>query len=219
MKKSLVGFCLLFILLTTYIPKLELNTSLSFLIKEIRLDGNFIVKDEEIIKKLNFLFKENLFFLNTEKIKKNLQKETFIESYKIKKVYPDKLKLTIIEKVPIATLLNKKKKFYISDKGDLINFSKIEIYEDLPTVFGNKEKFYILYKDLKDIEFPIEKMKSFFYFESGRWDLVTQENKTIKLPVGDYLPSLNNYMMSINDKSFNEYKIYDYRIKDQLILN
>ena len=105
------------------------------------------------------------------------------------------------------------------NKGDLINFSKIEIYEDLPTVFGNKEKFYILYKDLKDIEFPIEKMKSFFYFESGRWDLVTQENKTIKLPVGDYLPSLNNYMMSINDKSFNEYKIYDYRIKDQLILN
>ena len=45
------------------------------------------------------------------------------------------------------------------------------------------------------------------------------ENKTIKLPVGDYLFSLNNYMKSINDKSFNEYKIYDYRIKDQLILN
>ena len=43
------------------------------------------------------------------RFKKNLQKETFIESYKIKKVYPDKLKLTIIEKVPIATLLNKKK--------------------------------------------------------------------------------------------------------------
>ena len=59
-----------FYFLTTYIPKLELNTSLSFLIKEIRLVGNFIVKDEEIIKKLNFLYKENLFFLNTEKIKK-----------------------------------------------------------------------------------------------------------------------------------------------------
>ena len=62
MKKSLLGFCLLFILLTTYTPKFELNTNLSFLIKEIKLNGNFIVKDEEIIKRLNFLFKENLFF-------------------------------------------------------------------------------------------------------------------------------------------------------------
>ncbi len=219
MKKSLVGFGLLFILFTTYIPKFELNTNLSFLIKEIKLDGNFIVKDEEIIKRLNFLYKENLFFLNTEKIKKNLQKETFIGSYQIKKIYPDTLSLTIIEKVPIAKLHNKKKIFYISDKGDLIKFEDIEIYKDLPTVFGNEEKFFILYKNLKDIEFPIEKMKSFYYFESGRWDLVTFENKVIKLPIDDYLFSLNNYMKSINDKGFNDYKIYDYRIKDQLILN
>ncbi len=219
MKKSLAGFCLLFILLTSYIPKFELNTNLRFSINEIKLDGNFVLKDEEIIKRLNFLYKENLFFLNTEKIEKNLKKETFIGSYKIKKIYPDTLKLTIIEKVPIAILLNKKKKFYISDKGDLMNFADIEIYKGLPTVFGNKEKFYILYKDLKDIEFPLEKIKSFYYFESGRWDLITLESKVIKLPVGDYLLSLNNYMKSINDKGFNDYKIYDYRIKNQLILN
>ena len=100
-----------------------------------------------------------------------------------------------------------------------MNFADIEIYKGLPTVFGNKEKFYILYKDLKDIEFPLEKIKSFYYFESGRWDLVTLESKVIKLPVVDYLLSLNNYMKSINDKGFNDYKIYDYRIKDQLILN
>ena len=219
MKKSLLGFCLLFILLSSYIPKFKLNTNLRLSINEIKLDGNFILKDEEIIKRLNFLYKENLFFLNTEKIEKNLKKESFIGSYKIKKIYPDTLKLTIIEKVPIAILLNKKKKFYISDKGDLMNFADIEIYKSLPTVFGNKEKFYILYKGLKDIEFPLEKIKSFYYFESGRWDLVTLESKVIKLPVGDYLLSLNNYMKSINDKGFNDYKIYDYRIKDQLILN
>ncbi len=219
MKKSLVGFCLLFILLTSYIPKFKLNTNLRLSINEIKLDGNFVLKDEEIIKRLNFLYKENLFFLNTEKIEKNLKKETFIGSYKIKKIYPNTLKLTIIEKVPIAIFLNKKKKFYISDKGDLMNFADIEIYKGLPTVFGNKEKFYILYKDLKDMEFPLEKIKSFYYFESGRWDLVTLESKVIKLPVGDYLLSLNNYMKSINDKGFNDYKIYDYRIKDQLILN
>lgn len=116
-------------------------------------------------------------------------------------------------------LLTKKKKFYLSNKGDQINFKDIEIYKRLPTVFGNEKKFYILYNDLKDLEFPLEKIKSFYYFEAGRWDLVTFEDKIIKLPIGDYLFSLKNYMKSTNDNSFNNYKIYDYRIKDQLILN
>ena len=45
------------------------------------------------------------------------------------------------------------------------------------------------------------------------------ENKIIKLPIDDYLLSLNSYIKSTRDNSFNNYKIYDYRIKDQLILN
>ena len=219
MKKSLLGLIILFVLLTTYTPKFNFMINSPLYIKKIKIENNSITESNKIKKKLSFLYKENLFFLNTEKIKKNLQNETFIGSFKIKKIYPGTIKLTIKEKVPIAILFNKKKNFYISDKGDLINFEKIEIYKDLPKVFGNKEKFYILYKDLKNIEFPLEKMKSFYYFESGRWDLITQDNKIIKLPVSDYLISLNNYMKSMNDKNFKDYKIYDYRIKDQLILN
>ena len=219
MRKSFLGFFLLFILFTTYIPKFDLSKSLNFLIKEIKLDGNYIIKDEEIINRIDFLYKKFLFFLNNEKIKKNLKKENFIRSYNIKKIYPDTLKLNIIEKVPIAILINKEKKFYLSNKGDQINFKDIEIYKHLPTVFGNEEKFYIFYNELKDIEFPLEKVKSFYYFEVGRWDLVTLEDKIIKLPIGDYLFSLKNYMKSTNDNSFNDYKIYDYRIKNQLILN
>ncbi len=219
MRKSLVGFFLLLILFTTYIPNFDLDKNFNFLIKEIKLSGNFIIKDEEIIKKLSFLYEENLFFLDTEKIKKNLQSEAFIESYTIKKKYPQILKITIKEKVPIAIILNKKEKFFISNKGERIDYIEIEIYKDLPTVFGDKEKFYDLYKNLKNVEFPLEQIKSFYYFKAGRWDLILIDDKTIKLPISDYLFSLKNYLDSVNDNNFNNYKIYDYRIKDQLILN
>ena len=219
MRKSFVGFFLLLILFTTYIPNFDLDKNFNFLIKEIKLSGNFIIKDEEIIKKLSFLYEENLFFLDTEKIKKNLQSEAFIESYTIKKKYPQILKITIKEKVPIAIILNKKEKFFISNKGERIDYIEIEIYKDLPTVFGDKEKFYDLYKNLKNVEFPLEQIKSFYYFKAGRWDLILVDDKTIKLPISDYLFSLKNYLDSVNDNNFNNYKIYDYRIKDQLILN
>ena len=45
------------------------------------------------------------------------------------------------------------------------------------------------------------------------------DNKVIKLPIEKYLYSLENFMKSTNDKNFDNYKTFDYRIKDQLILN
>ncbi len=219
MNKSFLGLIILLILLTTYTPKFNFIINSNLHIQKIEVENNSIIEADEIKKKLFFLYTENLFFLNIKDIEENLKNETFIESFSIKKIYPSTLKLIIVEKIPIAVLQNKKKKFYISDKGDLINFINIEIYNDLPTVFGNGENFYSLYQDLQNIKFPLEMIKSFYFFESGRWDLIMDDDKVIKLPINNYLSSLENFMLSKGNSNFNNYKIFDYRIKDQLILN
>ena len=219
MKKSIFGLIILFIFLTTYTPKFDFIIGSDFSIQKIKIEGNSILNSDEIIQNLNFLYRENLFLLNLKDIEKKLKKETFIESFSLKKIYPNILKIIIVEKKPVVVLQNKKKKFYISDKGDFIDFQDIEAYRDLPTVFGNGKFFYSLYQDLQNIKFPLETIKSFYFFESGRWDLVMYDDKMIKLPIKDYLVSLKNYMESRNNSNFNNYKIFDYRIKDQLILN
>tara|TARA_X000001036_G_scaffold102233_2_gene95484 strand:- start:839 stop:1498 length:660 start_codon:yes stop_codon:yes gene_type:complete len=219
MKKSFFGLIILFVLLTTYTPKSNFIKSFNLNIKKIIIEDTSIVDDDEIKKRLNFLYKENLFFLNIKNIEKYLKNETFIESFIIKKIYPNTLKLIIFEKVPIAILQNKKKKFYISDKGDLINFIDIKKYDNLPIVFGGGKSFYALYQNLQDIRFPIQTIKSFYFFESRRWDLIMIDDKIVKLPIKNYLESLKNFMNTKNNMNFNNYKIFDYRIKDQLIIN
>ena len=219
MKKSLFGLIILFIFLTTYTPKSNFIFNSNLYIKKIDIENNSALRTDEIKSKLNFLYKENLFFLNIKDIEENLKNETLIESFSIKKIYPNTLKLTIFEKKPIAVLQNKKKKFFVSDKGDLIDFKNLEMYNDLPIVFGNGENFYSLYQDLKNIKFPIEMIKTFYFFESGRWDLVMYDDKIIKLPIKNYIFSLKNFMLSKDNNNFENYKIFDYRIKDQLILN
>ncbi len=219
MKKTLIGLITLFILLTTYTPNFNFILSSNLNIQKIKIENNSVIESDKIKKKLSFLYEENLFFLNINDIKENLNDETFIESFSIKKIYPNKIKLIIVEKKPIAILHNKKKKFYISDKGDLIKFINLEIYNDLPTVFGDGENFYSLFKELQNIRFPLEMIKSFYFFESGRWDLIMYDDKIIKLPINNYIFSLNNFMELKSNSKFNNYKIFDYRIKDQLILN
>ena len=54
-------------------------------------------------------------------------------------------------------------------------------------------------------------------YESKRWDLETQEI-LIRLPTEDYIESLKNFMILKKKDNYNHYKVFDYRIKNQLIL-
>ena len=219
MSKSLLGLIILFILLTSYTPKYNFFNISTINIQKIIIKDNSILEKDKIKKKLAFLYKENLLFVDFKDIEESLKDESFIESFSLKKIYPNTIKLIIKEKKPIAFLQNKTKKFYISDKGDLINFRYINQFKDLPTVFGDGEEFYPLYKDLQNIKFPLETIKAFYFFESGRWDLIMNNDQIIKLPIENYLFSLKNFMISRNKSNFDNYKIFDYRIKNQLILN
>ena len=219
MKKTIFGLLTLFVILTSYNPKFDIKISSNFNIKKIIIENNVILNDQTINEKLSYLYNENLFNLNSDKITKILNEDSFIESFSIKKIYPNTIKLEIKEKQPIAILIDKKKKFYISNKGNLIDFFNIDIYQDLPNVFGNGKDFYTLYLDLQNVNFPIKMIKSFYFFETGRWDLILNNEKIIKLPVNNYLFSLNNFINFMDNTQFKKYKIFDYRIKDQLILN
>ena len=217
MKKRLVIALVLLVLLSTYKPQ-ELSLTSKFNIKEIKIENNHILKDEDIKKDLMFLYDTNLIFLNTNKIKLILKSNNFIQSFEVKKIYPNKIKIKIFEKKPIVILQHKKKKFYISENFDLINFLDLEDYKNLPVVFGKQNDFKILYKNLKKINFPLNLIKKYYLYESKRWDLEIDKNKIIKLPTENYIKSLVNFMNLSKENNFDKYSIYDYRISDQLIL-
>ena len=83
-------------------------------------------------------------------------------------------------------------------------------------VFGDGKNFKIFLDEIQKINFPVKQIKK-FYFESKRWDLVTIKDQVIKLPIYNYNQSLQNFL-NLDQDYFEKYKIFDYRIKDQLIL-
>ena len=88
----------------------------------------------------------------------------------------------------------------------------------MPYVIGDHKKFKILYKDLKTLNFPIYLVKRFVLYEANRWDIETKNDKIIKLPSRNYKDSLKEYLDIRTKNEFSKYKIFDFRIQNQLIL-
>ena len=125
MKKRLIIALSLLILLTT------INSQQSFVISKLNLktiiiENNLLLKDKDIKNLLIPFYNKNLILLDNNEFKKALMQNSFIESFNIKKKYPSTLKVKIFEKKPIAVLFNKKTKFYLSEKIELIEFKYLQ---------------------------------------------------------------------------------------------
>ena len=217
MKKRLLIALFLLILFTT------INSQQRFIIsyfdlKTIEIENNLLLKDNDIKNLLISFYNKNLVLLKNDEVKKALMQNSLIESFNIKKKYPNTLKVKIFEKKPFVVLLNKKSKYYLSEKIDLIEFKDLPNYQTLPHVLGNKDDFKIFYNNLKKINFPLDIIKKYTLFETNRWDLETKNNQVIKLPSKNYIKSLKNFLNLKNKNDFEKYELFDYRINNQLIL-
>mgnify|MGYP001230510399 CR=1 FL=1 len=215
-----LSLSILFLLLSTYFPTYKNETiSNLFPIKNIKIENNKALNSEKLIDELEIIKGKNLLFVDKSEINRALNKFDFISGFQVKKIYPSTLKILIFEKKPVALYFKGKNKFYISEKGDLVKYLELDNYRELPLLFGEKKNFNKFFKELKNVGFPIRDIKSFHYFEAGRWDIALKNKRLIKLPEHNYKDMLENFILIKDDKSFDKYKIFDYRVKDQLILN
>ena len=213
-KKLKYLIILSFFLLPTYNPKVELEF---FPIKKIEVSTGKNISKKEITKELSKLYETNLMALNIEKINSLIINYELIETASLKKVYPDKIIIEIKEREIIAIVNNNKDKFFISRDNKLLKFNNDIANDKLPNVFGDYKKFVKFYEDLGFLNFNLNNIKAYYYFEVGRWDILTKNKKLIKLPTLDYEKSITNYL-NLDNNLIKNHSVFDYRIKDQLIL-
>lgn len=103
-----------------------LNSSM-FNSKNIVIEGNKYVDENYIEKVLEFKNDKNIFRYNMNNMEKILLDNKYIESINIKRLFPDTIKISIIEKEIYAVLHNNNEYCYIDNKGNFID--KINIYD------------------------------------------------------------------------------------------
>ena len=92
---------------------------------------------------------------------------------------------------------------------------------DLPYIFGNVDVNNFLYfkKIVDESNFEFKTIKSFYYFKSKRWDVVTENGLTFKMPLNLTVEKLNILNEIINKSEFDDFKIIDFRQNNILVIN
>ena len=226
MKKFYRIFLLLiiFIFLSTYSPNkfgltLE-NNSDFFKINKIVILNNLLVKKSNVKEKLVQIYNKNIFLIERKDIEESLKEIDFLKKVEVKKKYPNTIIVKIFETKPVGVLFKDKDKYILDSSSNLISFDDDLNFDQLPSVFGDdaENNFINFLNQLKINNFPTKKIKKFYYFKIGRWDLKLANSKTIKFPYNVTNDIIKKSVELLDRKDFQNYNIIDLRVDGKIIV-
>lgn len=108
------------ILIVVIVLYTSLNSGI-FNSDNIEIEGNKYVESEYIIKALEVNNNKNIFRYNIKDMEEILLNNKYIDKVEIKRLLPNTLKVSIIEKEIVANLYNEEIYFYIDKEGNFID--------------------------------------------------------------------------------------------------
>tara|TARA_B100001167_G_scaffold74660_1_gene44474 strand:- start:398 stop:1084 length:687 start_codon:yes stop_codon:yes gene_type:complete len=213
-----------FIFLSTYNPnKFNLISEKSnslFEIQNIIIINNFLLTKTTVNEKLSRIYNKNIFLIKRKDIESLLKDIDFLKEIEVKKKYPNTLIVKIFETKPVAILFKDKNKYLLDNSSNLISYVSNMNFNHLPSVFGNdaENHFVYFFNQLENNNFPSKKIKNFYYFQIGRWDLQLLNNKIIKLPPNNTDDAIKKSVELLNREDFKNYNIIDLRVDGKIIV-
>ena len=215
---------IILIFLSSYNPNefnLNLKKNNSFLqIKKMEIVNNYLIKESDIAEKLKDIYGMNIFSIKRKDIEDPLKEINFFEKVEVKKKYPNTIIVKIFETQPTAILYKNKAKYLLDSSSNLIKFEKNMNFDKLPNIFGEGAKNYFIYffNQLKDNNFPIEKVNKFYFFQIGRWDLQLAGGKIIKFPNNNVVEAIKKSIELLGREDFKSYNIIDLRVDGKTVV-
>jgi cell division septal protein FtsQ len=221
--KKIKLFFYIFILMLLSTINMSFNKTQNYSIisiKKINVGGLSDLNNLKIEKSLNSLLLKNIFFVKKKKIAEILDINNLIESFHIRKVYPDILSVKINKADFLAIVNQGTNKMIIASNGKLVSLNDVDfLTRKLPFVFGkvSNEYFINFKKIIDDSKFDYKEIEEFYFHPSNRIDIKTKDGFLIKLPFKNLSEALRLASLIKKDDKFKNNKILDLRIANHII--
>ncbi len=193
-----------------------------FRIKHINVEGQNRFLEDEIIRIAGVNYGDNLFALNLKFIRENIKADSWIKEASITKVFPDTLKIEIVERKPFALVKIQNSYFIIDETGKPFKVedekvSSITVIENIPfdditldEDNGLKIKDSKYYTTALDI-LKIAQKEDFVIQKKSVKKIIVSENENLKLiisngqnfsKVKEVIVACDDYVEKMNDLDY-----------------
>ena len=88
----------------------------------------------------------------------------------------------------------------------------------LETHIFNEENFVNFSKQIESNNFPKQRVKNYYYFQIGRWDLQLLNGQIIKFPSNKTVEAIKQAVELLKKKDFKSYNIIDLRMHGKIVV-
>lgn len=198
----------------------EISANYGFKIDKIVIEGTDNVPESDIIASIDAKKGDSIFSLNIAKIQKNIEDNSWVKKVLVERRMPNTLYIAVSEKQPIALWQHKQKLALIDEFGDKISERNIDKFANLPHLIGGNANICAK-QFLATLETHPDLAKHVLYavrYGNRRWDLVMQEDITVKMPETDFSGAYE-YLYQLFEKDLlftKNMKMLDLRHQDKV---
>ncbi|MBD1160655.1 cell division protein FtsQ/DivIB [Pelagibacterales bacterium SAG-MED15] len=211
-KKIPIYIILLFFLSTTYNSQLAKNLNEIFKIKKVEIKNN-LYKQE-----FSNLIDQNIFKINKKHIMNNIIKFPILEKFKINKIYPNTISISLIETKILAKFYIKEDLFYIGANGNIFKIKNDNHKVLLIEGNYNLNKFNLFLKNIMISNLNFDSIEKLIFYPSYRWDVVFENKTILKLPNKELQKNLQTAEILLQKDEFKG-KVIDLRINNKVIVS
>ena len=158
---------------------------LGFTIKNIDIDGTKNLSRTEVLNIFADYKGINIFNVDLNKIHTEISKNNWVKNVYLKRVMPNKIKVSIIENKPIGIWQNTLGNYILTKEGVLISNYKTDVLEmGLPIIKSEKinQNIFEILKILKTNKQMADDIWSLSYINMRRLDLHFKQGLTVRMP-------------------------------------
>ena len=158
---------------------------LGFTIKNIDIDGTKNLSHTEVLNIFADHKGINIFNVDLNKIHTEISKNNWVKNVYLKRVMPNKIKVSIIENKPIGIWQNSSGNNILSREGVLISNYKTDVLKmGLPIIKSEKinQNIFKILKILKTNKQMADDIWSLSYINMRRLDLHFKQGLTVRMP-------------------------------------
>ncbi|WP_273789245.1 cell division protein FtsQ/DivIB [Bartonella sp. ML70XJBT] len=202
------------------------NTIISdsgFVVVDIDISGNKRLTKQDILKILELDVAPSIFTFDVERARSLLEKQAWVQSANVQKIYPNRMRISVVEREPYAIWQHDSIMDIVDHTGRVIVSFKGETVRDLPLVVGqgaqNAAKGFIqalsVYRQVYD------RVRSFVRVGDRRWDLVLDNGMRLMLPENGALERLSSLVSSgiMQDLLSRDILSIDLRLADRITVS